>query len=349
MRRRFTPRALLALVFPPILVAILGVAGMSRFLVRRILLGAIVMLMVTVLVFGIFFLGPGPNDVAERIAGKNSSPRTVELIKIRLHLNQSIFIQYWDFLKQLTWHHSLGYSYYHQQPVSQVLDQAYPITVSLALGAAVIWLLLGVVSGVISAVRRGSILDRLVTTLALFFYSMPTFVLGLLMLYVFYYQFTIHGIHWFPGQGYVYFTDSPLKWFESLVLPWLTLALISAATYTRLTRGSLLEVMGEDYIRTARSKGLTERRVIYRHGLRAALTPVASQFGIDVGTLLGGAIITEVVFGMPGLGYTAVNAIDQDDLPVIIGIVIIASAAVIVANIVVDVFYALLDPRVRLH
>jgi peptide/nickel transport system permease protein len=322
---------------------------MIRFLIRRILLGALVMLMVTILVFGIFFLGPGPADVARRIAGKNASQRTVQLITERLHLNRSIFIQYWDFLKQITWHHSLGYSYYHQEPVSQVLTQAYPITLSLALGAAVIWLILGVVTGVISAVRRGSILDRSVTTAALFFYSMPTFVLGLLLLYVFYYQFTIHGIHWFPGQGYVYFTKSPVKWFESLVLPWVTLALVSAATYTRLTRGSLLEVLGEDYIRTARSKGLTERRVIYRHGLRAALTPVASQFGIDVGTLLGGAIITEVVFGMPGLGYTAVNSIDQQDLPVIIGIVIVATLAVVVANIVVDVFYAVLDPRVRLH
>jgi len=132
-------------------------------------------------------------------------------------------------------------------------------------------------------------------------------------------------------------------------LPWITLALVSAATYTRLTRGSLLEVLGEDYIRTARAKGLRERRVIYRHGLRSALTPVASQFGIDVGTLLGGAIITETVFGMPGLGYTAVQSIQNQDLPVIIGIVIIASAAVIVANILVDIFYAVLDPRVRLH
>jgi peptide/nickel transport system permease protein len=322
---------------------------MARFLIRRIALGILVMWMVTVVVFGIFFLGPGPDSVARRIAGKNASPQTVQLIRVRLHLNQPIVVQYWDFLKQLVWHHNLGYSYYHQEPVTTVLKQAFPITFSLAIGAAIIWLVVGVLSGVLSAVRRGSFWDRSVTTVALFFYSMPTFVLGLLLLWLFYYEFTIHGIKWFPGQGYTYFTDSPLNWFRSLVLPWITLALVSAAAYTRLTRGSLLEVLGEDYIRTARSKGLTEHRVIYRHGLRSALTPVVSQFGIDLGVLLGGAIITEQVFGLPGLGWTAVNAIESQDLPVIIGIVLVASAAVIIANILVDIGYAVLDPRVRLH
>ncbi len=322
---------------------------MARFLIRRIALGILVMWMVTVVVFGIFFLGPGPDSVARRIAGKNATPQTVQLIRVRLHLNQPIVVQYWDFLKQLVWHHNLGYSYYHQEPVTTVLKQAFPITFSLAIGAAIIWLVVGVLSGVLSAVRRGSFWDRSVTTVALFFYSMPTFVLGLLLLWLFYYEFTIHGIKWFPGQGYTYFTESPLNWFRSLVLPWITLALVSAAAYTRLTRGSLLEVLGEDYIRTARSKGLTEHRVIYRHGLRSALTPVVSQFGIDLGVLLGGAIITEQVFGLPGLGWTAVNAIESQDLPVIIGIVLVASAAVIIANILVDIGYAVLDPRVRLH
>ena len=322
---------------------------MARFLIRRIALGILVLWMVTVLVFGIFFVGSGPDDVAHRIAGKNATPQTLEIIRARLHLNQPVAIQYWDFLKQLVWHHNLGYSYYHQEPVSTVLKQAFPITFSLAIGAAIIWLVIGVLSGVLSAVRRGTFWDRSATTVALFFYSMPTFVLGLILLWIFYYQFTIHGLHWFPGQGYTYFTQSPLDWFRGLVLPWFTLALVSAATYTRLTAGSLLEVMSEDYIRTARSKGLTERRVIYRHGLRSALTPVVSQFGIDVGVLLGGAIITEQVFGMPGLGWTAVNAIETQDLPVVIGIVIVACTAVVVANILVDVAYAVLDPRVRLH
>lgn len=322
---------------------------MVRFLIRRIALGILVMWMVTVLVFGIFFIGGNAKEVARRLTGRNASPQTLANITHRLHLDQPLVNQYWDFLKQLVWHHNLGYSYYHGQPVSTVLKEAVPITLSVALGAAVIWLVLGVLSGVVSAVRRGSVLDRALTFLALFFYSMPTFVLGLLLLFLVYYQLAKRGIRIFPGSGYVPLTSDPLKWLESMVLPWLTLALVSAATYTRLTRGSLLEVLSEDYIRTARSKGLGERRVIFRHGLRSALTPVASQFGIDLGTLVGGAIVTETVFGLPGLGYTAVKSITNQDLPVIIGIVIVASAAVIVANILVDIVYAVLDPRVRLH
>jgi len=206
-----------------------------------------------------------------------------------------------------------------------------------------------VLTGVLSAVKARSFADRTFTGLALLFYSMPTFVLGLLFLEVFYYQFTIHGIHAFPGSGFTPLTTNPWLWFRGLVLPWLTLSLVSAATYTRLTRGSMLDVMGDDYIRTARAKGLSERRVIFRHSLRAALTPIVTQFGLDVGILLGGAVITEVVFGMPGLGFTAVQAIVQQDRPVVIGVVLVASAAVVLANIVVDAFYAVLDPRVRLH
>ena len=266
----------------------------------------------------------------------------------RLLLDRPLYVQYGHFLWLLL-HGNLGYSYYHQQSVNSIIEAAFPITLSLVIGAAIMWLVLGVLSGVLSAVRARSLLDRTFTLLALFFYSMPTFVLGLLLLLVFYYELTIHGIHSFPGSGYTKFTTDPWHWFRGLVLPWITLALVSAATYTRLTRGSMLDVLGEDYIRTARAKGLPERRVIFRHALRAALTPVVTQFGIDVGVLLGGAVITEYVFGMPGLGYTAVQAIQQQDLPVIIGIVLVAAAAVVVANIVVDVLYAVLDPRVRLH
>jgi peptide/nickel transport system permease protein len=180
--------------------------------------------------------------------------------------------------------------------------------------------------------------------------AMPTFVLGLLLILGLYYEFTIHHIDIFPDPGtWVPITHNPLKWAQGLILPWLTLALVSAATYTRLTRGSMLEVFGEDYIRTARSKGMGERRLILRHNLRAALTPVVTQFGLDVGVLIGSAVITESVFGLPGIGFTAVHAINQQDLPVVIGVVIVASAAVIVANLIVDIFYAVLDPRVRLH
>lgn len=321
---------------------------MTRFLVRRMALGVLVMWLVTVAVFLIFFVGPGPGSVARTLAGRMATPQTVALIKHRLLLDRPIWVQYGHFLSQLG-HGNLGYDYYHDQSVNSIIVAAFPITLSLVLGGAILWLFIGVLTGVVSAVRTRSVWDRVFTTLALFFYSMPTFVLGLMLLLVFYYELTIHGIHAFPGSGYTPFTTNPYEWFRGLVLPWLTLALVSAATYTRLARGSMLDVLGEDYIRTARSKGLSERRVIFRHGLRAALTPVVTQFGIDVGVLLGGVVITETVFGMPGLGFTAVQAINQQDLPIVIGIVIIASAAVVASNIIVDALYAVLDPRVRLH
>jgi peptide/nickel transport system permease protein len=322
----------------------------ARFLIRRIILGAFVLLVVTIVIFGVFFIGSSPNDVGRRLAGRAASQQTVDLIKKRLLLNHPLYTQYLHFLNRLVLHGDLGYSYYHGQAVTTVLKQAWPIDLSLALGGGVLWLLIGVSTGVLSAIKRSTIWDRLATFFALFFFSIPVFVLGLFLLYIFYYRFSLAGIHLFPGQGYTYLTDNPVKWFQGMVLPWFSIALITAAAYTRLTRGSMLDVMGEDYVRTARSKGLPERRVIFRHGLRAGLTPVVSQFGIDLGTLIGGsAVLTETVFGMPGLGWTAVHAIEYQDLPVIMGIVLVGAAAVVVANIVVDAFYAVLDPRVRLH
>jgi peptide/nickel transport system permease protein len=320
----------------------------TRFLIRRILQGVLVLWLITVVVFVMFFVGSGPDAVARQLAGKSATPQVIAEVKRRLLLNESIPSQYWHFLTQLL-HGNLGYSFYHGQSVNSILASAFPITLSLVIGASVLWIIMGVLSGVLSAVRARSLADRTLTALALLFYSMPTFVLGLLFLLVFYYEFTIHGIHAFPGAGFTPLTQDPFQWFRGLVLPWFTLALVSAATYTRLTRGSMLDVMGDDYIRTARAKGLSERRVIFRHALRAALTPIVTQFGLDVGILLGGAVITEEVFGMPGLGFTAVQSIIQQDRPVIIGVVLVASAAVVVANIVVDAFYAVLDPRVRLH
>jgi peptide/nickel transport system permease protein len=320
----------------------------ARFLIRRILQGILVMWLVTVSVFLIFYIGPGPGSVARTLAGKSATPQVVAEVSHRLLLDRPFYVQYGHFFWLLL-HGNLGYSFYHSQSVNSIIAAALPITLSLVIGAAILWIVMGVLSGVLSAVRARSLLDRTFTGLALFFYSMPTFVLGLLLLLVFYYEFTIHGIHAFPGSGYTSLTSNPWNWFRGLVLPWITLSLVSAATYTRLTRGSMLDVMGEDYIRTARAKGMPERRVIFRHALRAALTPVVTQYGIDVGVLLGGAVITESVFGMPGLGYTAVQAISQQDLPVVIGVVIVAAAAVVVANIVVDALYAVLDPRVRLH
>ena len=322
---------------------------MIRFLVRRLLLGAVVMFLVTIAVYILFFSG-NPKAVAHQLAGRQATPALVEQVYHNLGLDRPILVQYWHFLVNMVTKGDLGRDYYHEVPVTTVLKQDFPVTLSLVLGAAVIWLVIGVATGVYSAVRPRSIADRTLTGVALFFYSIPTFVLGLALIYVFFFTFnTKLHIGFFPAANYVGITSDPYEWFRHMILPWFTLALISAAAYTRLARTSMLEVLGEDYIRTARAKGLSERRVIFRHALRSALTPITTQFGVDVAVALGGAILTESVFGLPGLGREAVQAINNQDLPVIIGIVIIAAAAVILANIVVDMLYAVLDPRVKLH
>ncbi len=329
---------------------------MGRFLVRRILQGLLVMWLVTIAAFCLFFIDPsGPMSVARRIGGRQATTQQLHRIIHDLGLNQPLYKQYWHFLwgapgRPGLLQGGLGRDYYFGEPVTHILYQAAPITFSLAIGASVLWLAMGLASGILSAVRPRSFLDRFFTTIALFFYSMPTFVLGLLLLLIFYFDFTtkLH-LAWFPAAGYVAFSHNPWEWVHHLILPWMTLAVVSAAAYTRLSRSSMLDVLGEDYIRTARAKGLTERRVVLRHGLRAALTPIVTQFGIDLAVLIGGAIVTEQVFSMQGLGFEAVQAINNQDLPVILGIVIVASAAVVIANIVVDIIYAVLDPRVRLN
>lgn len=319
---------------------------MARFLVRRIALGALVLWLISVIVFTIFFIAP--SDVARSLAGRQATPQTIALINHRLGLDRPILTQYFSWMWKML-HGDLGYSYYHQQAVTTIIKQDLPITLSLALGASVVWLAIGVFNGVVSATHPRTFADRGLTTFALFFYSMPTFLLGLLLLYFVYFRLTKAGLAWFPAGGYVSITADPWEWFRHMLLPWITLALVLAATYTRLTRGSMLDVLGEDYIRTARAKGLSERRVVYRHGLRSALTPVVTQFGIDLGTLVGGVVITETVFSLGGMGQASIVAINQQDLPIVIGIVVLASAFVVAANLIVDILYAVLDPRVRLN
>ncbi|MHB1472447.1 MAG: ABC transporter permease [Dermatophilaceae bacterium] len=319
---------------------------MLRFLIRRTALGALVLWLISMLVFALFFIAP--SNVARTLAGRQATPETVALIQHRLGLDLPIWRQYVGFVSRAL-HGDLGYDYYHQVPVTTVIAAAAPITLSLVLGAAILWLGLGVFNGVMSAIRPRSFLDRSLTVFALFFFSMPSFLLGLLLLYFLYFQLTLAGISIFPPGGYAPLSEGIGPWAQHLILPWLTLALVSAAIYTRLTRGSMLDVLGEDYIRTARSKGIAERRVIVRHGLRSALTPVVTQFGIDVGALLGGAVVTETVFSLPGIGKASIDAITQQNQPVIIATVLLGSTAVVIANIIVDVLYAVLDPRVRLH
>ncbi|PSL05478.1 peptide/nickel transport system permease protein [Haloactinopolyspora alba] len=318
---------------------------MLRFVIRRTLYGVLVIWVISVVVFVLFFVAP--RNVARKLAGRQADMSAVEAIREDLGLNRPLLEQYGDFLWGLL-QGDLGYSYYSDEPVTDKILDALPISVSLAAGAAVIWVVLGVSIGVLSALRPRTIADRAATTFALFFYSMPTFLLGLLLLYFLFYQLHLVGIDWFPAATYVPLTEDVGQWARHLILPWITLALVLTGTYIRLTRGSMLDALGEDYIRTARSKGITESRVTVRHALRGGITPVVTQFGIDFGTLVGGVLITEQVFGLQGLGYIAVTSVVQGDLPVVIGVVMVASAFTVVASIVVDFSYAVLDPRVRL-
>jgi peptide/nickel transport system permease protein len=231
--------------------------------------------------------------------------------------------------------------------VTHQIAQRLPVTLSLAIGAALLFAVVGVAIGVMSARRPGSLRDRVGTVFVLSGLSFPTFVFGLLLLYVAFYLLTLWGLPIFPGSGYVPLTADPIGWAQHLILPWITIAFVSAATYARLSRAMMLDVLGEDYIRTARAKGLTERRVVYRHGMRSALTPLASQFGVDFAALLGGLVVTERIFGMQGVGSLAVDAVTRGDQPTIIGVVLLATLVVVVANILTDLVYALLDARVH--
>jgi peptide/nickel transport system permease protein len=319
---------------------------MTRFIIRRLLYLVIVLLIITLVTYVIFFAG-NSNDLAARFAGRDASPQEIKDAAIRLGLNHGFWYQYWHYLLGLL-HGSFGLDFQNQVPINSEIARALPVTASLVLGAAVLWLLIGIPIGIMSATHPRTVRDRAGTMFALTFLSMPTFVLGLLFLLLLYYYLTQAGFSWFPAAGYVALTQSPVQWAVHLILPWFTLALVQAAVYTRLVRGSLLDVLGEDYIRTARAKGLRRRTVIYKHGVRAALTPVVTQLGIDVGTLLAGAFVTERVFGLTGLGQLALNAIENGDLPVVAAVVVLAASFIVVMNTVVDIVYALLDPRVRL-
>ncbi|MGN6677669.1 MAG: ABC transporter permease [Streptosporangiaceae bacterium] len=317
------------------------------FLIRRMFSGLIVVFVVTTLTFLLFFKAVPPIDVARLLAGKAATP--VQLAQVaRSHgLDLPWYTQYWHYLSGLV-HGDLGFSYYSQEPVTTIIKQGLPATLSLVVGGVLLWLIAGIAVGILSATRPRTFFDRASTMGVLAFVSAPTFVIGQLLILVVFVPLSQHGFTWIT-TGYTPFSTSIGGWVGAMILPWITLAIVQAAVYTRLSRGSLLDTLGEDYIRTARAKGLSERRVVYRHAVRAAMTPVVSQLGVDVGTLLGGVVVVEQVFGLQGVGQQTVQAITQGDGQLVLGFVIIATVFVVAANIVVDMAYAFLDPRVRIH
>ncbi|MFC9925271.1 ABC transporter permease [Streptomyces sp. NPDC127190] len=331
---------------------------MLAYLIRRLFAAAVMLVVIVLVVFSIFFLVPkwAGVDIATSFVGKQADPHAVAAVREKLGLGDPVYLQVWHFFKGIFVGRTyaaggdvthcaapcFGYSFRSEQAVWPVLTDRFPVTLGLALGAAVLWLVFGVAAGVLSALKRGSIWDRGAMLIALSGVSLPIYFTGLLASAIF-----VFGLHWFSAK-YVPLGDDPGGWFASMILPWTTLAFLYAAMYARITRATMMEVLGEDYIRTARAKGLKEQVVIGKHAMRSTMTPILTMLGMDLGALIGGAILTETTFSIPGLGQAVLSAIKNQDLPIILGVTLITSLAVLIANLLVDVLYAVIDPRVRL-
>lgn len=333
---------------------------MIRFIISRLIGMVVVLFIVSVVTFVIFQLGPilsGASPVYYYIGKAPATPELLAALTHRFGFDQPIPVQYWNYIsgifgKTITDGVStpencpfpcFGYSFRQNELVSTLIGRTIPTSLSIIVGAAILWLVGGVAVGTISALRPGSFVDRASMTGALGAVSLPIFFTGPLLLLVF-----VYTLHWLPVVNYVDPTANFVGWLQAMILPWIALAFLFAALYARLTRSNMLETMSEDYIRTARAKGLDRRTVVVKHGLRAALTPIVTIFGIDVGTLIGSTVITETVFNLRGLGLLTIQSIRQQDLPVILGVTLVAALALVVANFVVDILYAFVDPRVAL-
>ena len=320
---------------------------MLAFTARRMGAAVFVLLSISVLVFLIFFATPGV-DPAARIAGRNADPATLAQVRAEFGLDRPLPVRYAVMMQHLFVDRDLTSYVNRGVEVIPQITQAVPVTLSLVLGAAVVWLVVGVGMGVLAAAYRGTAVDPLIVLLGVIGVSMPVYWLGELVNLIT--QSRLHDsvFSWVPPLGYVGLRESPGQWALHLLFPWLTLAALYAGIYARVVRSEVLSAMDEDYVRTARAKGLTERRILLRHALRCSLIPVVSLFGLDFGALVGGsALLTEVVFGLPGVGKLTFDALQNLDLPVILGCVLYAAFFVVLANAVVDLVYALLDPRVR--
>jgi peptide/nickel transport system permease protein len=326
------------------------------YLIRRVIGMFILLFLLSVTVFVLFSLLPG--DQARLTCGKACSPAVVESNRRRLGLDEPVIVQYEKFVSGLFVGRiyspsspepivceapCLGYSFVRRETVGALLARTAPVTFWLAIGAFVIWMAIGLFFGIIAALNRGNVLDRLITGISLIGYSMPSFFFGLILVF-----FVIIKLQWLPFPSFIEPWEDPVRFVQTMILPWITLAILDAAFYIRLTRNQVLETFGEDYVRTARAKGLPEGTVVVRHALRAGLSPIVTSAGLDLAGLLGGAIISENIFSLPGLGSLAVDSVLQADLPVINGLTLVTAAIIIVANLVVDLLYAVIDPRVRI-
>lgn len=328
---------------------------MSGFLLRRLGGALFVLLALSVVVYAAFYVAPG--DVAQIACGPRCSPAQVAQVSEQLRLGDPVYVQYAHFLQAMVAGRDystgtgvvhcqapcLGLSYQSGQQVTQLILAKLPATASLAVGAFVLWMVLGVGTGVLSVWRRGRVSERILTGITLAGMATPVFVIGLLLIII-----CVTALQILPFPDYVPFTENPEQWAWNLLLPWISLALISAAPYARMTRASMLETLAEDHVRTFRAYGVGERTIVGRHALRGALAPVIALGALDVGSMFGGAVLTESLFGIPGVGRELVESVKQVDLPVVVGLVFVTGFFVVLANAVADILQAMADRRVVL-
>ena len=322
---------------------------MGRFLIRRLLWAVFLFVAVTFVTYLIFFVTPA--DPARLAAGQGASPQEVQKVAERLHLNDPLYQQYYLFLKNLVVHQSLGESFKTREEVRDIIARAAPVTASLVFGGAIFWLTLSIPIGILSALRPRSLLDRGAMTFVLIGIAAHPVWIGLILLYFVSFKAGLTPI----GNYCDFFNPSlgaqcggPVQWAYHLILPWITFMILFAALYTRLVRANVMETMNEDFVRTARAKGAPENRVMTHHILRNSLLPVITILGMDIGLALGGAIFTETIYNLPGLGKQLIVSIEDFDLPVLVGIVVFSTICIIIFNLIVDVVYAWVDPRIRL-
>ena len=320
---------------------------MLRYLARRMIWAVVLFIAVTLVTYVLFFLVP--NDPAKLVAGKAATDADVKRAAHFLGTDRPIYVQYYKFVERLVVHQNLGFSFANRQSVNSLVGNAAPVTASLVLGGAVFWMLLAIPIGILSALRPRSLLDRVSMTFVLVGISAHPVWIGLIFAYVFGFK-----LHITPITGYCDFINpatecgGPVQWAYHLVLPWATFAILFAALYVRMIRANVLDTMNEDYVRTARAKGAPEWLVMRSHILRNAMLPVVTMLGMDIALALGGAVFTETVYSLPGLGKTAIFALNFNDIPTVEGVIVFATLAIIAFNLVVDLLYAWIDPRIRL-
>ena len=329
---------------------------MYLFIARRLFFAVLLLLAVSLVTYLLFSVLPV--DPAALTCGKNCKPDLIAANRIRLGYDKSILEQYWLFLRGIFVGRdygmgqaafscpapSLGYSFSQHQCVTTLIGNTFPVTAYLSIGAFILWMLIGIGTGAVAALNKGKWQDRLANAFTAIGVSLPTFYVGLLVLFS-----VVIWLGLLPFPHYASPFDDPVAFFEAMILPWITLAVLSAASYTRLTRNGMLEAMNEDFVRLGVAKGLTRRVILRKYVLRSALVPIVTIAGLDFASLLGGAIITESVFTLPGMGKLSIRAVVESDLPVLVGTTMVAAVFIVLANVLVDILYGVLDPRVRTH